>query len=240
MNWGMAAAGVAVALGLAGAAALGGRALMESRAQAHVVSVKGLAERAVEADVAAWRVPFRGEGAEPAEAVAGASRARDAVRAFARNGGITEADLADEPFVLKAERRIFDNGAAESVRYIVVGAVRVRTADVAAVAALSARTLDLLAEGVALGETDFAEAPRPTYAFTRLNAIKPDLIAEATRAARDSAQRFAADSGARVGPIVSANQGVIQILPRDGDFEERHERHKTVRVVTSVDYRLVN
>jgi hypothetical protein len=238
MSIGTAAAGVAVGLGLAAAAWLGGQALVEARAPLREVTVKGLAEAPVEADVAAWRIAFRGEGPTQAEAIAEASAGRDAVRAFLASGGIDAAETLDEPFVLKVDRIFFDNGAGERIRYTAAGAVRVRTEAVDAVAALSGRTLALLERGVKLGEADYAEAARPLYLFTGLNAVKPDLLADATRAARASAEQFAADSGAEVGAILNANQGVVQLLARDGDYPEPQERRKTVRVVTTVTYEL--
>jgi len=240
MGAGQAVAGLFVGLGLAAAAWLGGQALIESRAPQRVVTVKGLAEREVEADVAAWRIAFRGEGATQDEAIAAAGRAAVTVRSFVAGGGIAPAEIADEPFALRVDRVFVDQGASERLRYTAAGALRVRTGDVAAVAALTARTLDLLTAGVLLGEGDYAEAPRPLYGFTGINAIKPGMIADATRSAREAADQFAADSGARVGAIVSANQGVVQFLARDGDFDERFERRKIVRVVSTVDYRLTD
>ena len=72
----------------------------------------------------------------------------------------------------------------------------------------------------------------PQFEFTKLNDIKPALIAEATSNARKSAEQFAKDSGARLGGIRSANQGVVSIEDRD-----RGSPHvKTVRVVTTVEY----
>jgi hypothetical protein len=236
----VAGAGLFVGAGLALAAWLGGQALVDSRAPARVVTVKGLAEREVEADVAAWRIPFRGEGATQEQAIAAATRARDAVRAFAAGGGVAASELSEEPFVLKVDRVFVDNGASERLRFTAAGAIRLRTANVAAVSALAARTLDLLSAGVLIGEGDYAEAPRPLYGFTRINEIKPGMIADATRSAREAAAQFAADSGAEVGDIVTANQGVVQFLARDGDFDERFERHKIIRVVSTVDYRLVD
>jgi hypothetical protein len=235
-----AGAGLFVGLGLAAAAWIGGQALVDSRAPARVVTVKGLAEREVEADVAAWRIPFRGEGATQDEAIAAATRARDAVRAFAAGGGIAEGELSEEPFVLKVDRVFLDNGASERLRFTAAGAIRLRTGNVAAVAGLAARTLDLLGQGVLLGEGDYAEAPKPLYQFTKINDIKPGMIADATRSAREAAAQFAADSGAAIGGIVTANQGVVQFLARDGDFDERFERHKIIRVVSTVDWRLAD
>ncbi len=238
MSAGTVIAGAALALGLVGAAWVGGQALIEARAPVRAVTVKGLAERAVEADIAAWRLAFRGEGAEQAEAIANAAAARDAVRAFALAGGLAADEIAEEPFTLKVDRVFYDNGQSERLRFSAVGALRIRTPKVEAVAALSGRTLELLQQGVRLGEGDYAEASRPLYVFTGLNAVKPAMIADATRAARAAADQFAADSGAAVGAILSANQGVVQLLARDGDYPEQLERWKTVRVVSTVEYAL--
>jgi uncharacterized protein len=89
------------------------------------------------------------------------------------------------------------------------------------------------------------------YKFTALNSIKPDMITEATRNARAAADRFAADSGSKVGSIRQANQGVFSILPADqgsdageggpggyGGFAADTSLMKTVRVVTTVQYYL--
>jgi len=90
--------------------------------------------------------------------------------------------------------------------------------------------------------------------FNGLNALKPDMITEATKNARASADRFAADSGSQVGSIRSANQGVFSISAADagsgmapgeegggGGQAENPDASimKKVRVVSTVDYYLV-
>ncbi|MEM9751433.1 MAG: SIMPL domain-containing protein, partial [Pseudomonadota bacterium] len=87
-----------------------------------------------------------------------------------------------------------------------------------------------------------SDAIGPTYSFTQLNAIKPEMIAEATRNARASAEQFAADAGSDVGEILRANQGVFQILPRAGadsyGMGEATQIEKRVRVVATLDFAL--
>ena len=73
------------------------------------------------------------------------------------------------------------------------------------------------------------------------NIIKPEMVAEATRDARNSAQQFAEDSGAGVGGIRQATQGYFEIAARDGDgggWGSADTPFKTVRVVTTVDFYL--
>lgn len=90
-------------------------------------------------------------------------------------------------------------------------------------------------EGVALGG-----GSQPSYIFTGLNTVKPEMIKEATANAFEAAEQFAADSGAEVGDIVTASQGVFSIDGRD-DIQALGadaQLNKKVRVVTSVTYRL--
>lgn len=239
---GLGAAGFCLGAGAALAAWLFGAALVESRAPERLVTVKGLAERIVTADAASWRAPFRGQGEDRDAAIADAIRARDAVLALGRDGGLSDEEMRVEPFKLAIERTYLQTTPGvqeERVRYTAAGAVRFRSADAGKIEALAGRTAELLDKGILLGEGDHAAAPRPIYAFTGLNGVKPAMIAEATQAARASARQFAQDSGSKVGRIASANQGIVQITAADGDYEERHERRKLIRVVSTVRYELV-
>lgn len=240
LNWGAAIGGLFLAAGVAFAGITLGQSLIDMRRADRVVTVKGLSEREVLADVASWRIPFRGVADSSRAAIAEAGRSREAVIAFAITGGIAEDDIGAEPYTLRIERNyVTEQGVQREVaRYVAVGAVRMRTTNVDAVETLAAETQTLLDAGVLLGDNDYAEAAKPEYLFTTLNEIKPALIAEATRAARASAEQFAEDSGSVVGDIAGANQGVIQILPRDGGFDERFERNKIVRVVSTIRYYL--
>ena len=80
------------------------------------------------------------------------------------------------------------------------------------------------------------------YTFTKLNTIKPAMIAEATRDARASAEQFAKDSETSVGAIQSATQGYFEVTARDGDsgggWGVSDTPFKKVRVVTTVDFYL--
>ena len=80
----------------------------------------------------------------------------------------------------------------------------------------------------------------PTYLFTRLNDLKPDMLAEATANARDAAAEFAKRSGSDVGKIRRATQGLFEILPRDQapGIPEGSQLEKVLRVVTTVEYEL--
>jgi hypothetical protein len=60
------------------------------------------------------------------------------------------------------------------------------------------------------------------------------MIEEATRNAREVAQKFAEDSDSRLGKIRQASQGQFSIEPRDTN----NPHIKKVRVVSTVEYYL--
>jgi hypothetical protein len=80
----------------------------------------------------------------------------------------------------------------------------------------------------------------PTFIFRGLNDLKPEMIAEATARARESAEQFAADARSALGGIRRANQGIFEILPRDqaAGISEGSQVEKTVRVVSTVEFTL--
>ena len=118
-------------------------------------------------------------------------------------------------------------------RYRVAQTVIVRTPNVDRVQAAS-RALDVLVRG---GVT-LQDYNGPSFLFTKLNDVRPQMIAEATASTRSGARQFATDSGSRLGAIASATQGSFEILGRDAVGDEATQVFKKVRVVTTVAYRL--
>jgi len=115
----------------------------------------------------------------------------------------------------------------------------VRTEDPLSVQRAGQALRELVEAGVVLSSEGGIESG-PTYLFTGLNKLKPEMIAEATAQARRAAEQFAMDSGSRIGKIRQANQGVFEILPRDRapGISEGGQLYKTVRVVSTVEYYL--
>lgn len=227
-----------LACGIATAGTMISMGLKEFRSYDRYVSVKGLATRDVTADIALWPVAYTETGNDLAALQNVMDERAKTIKAFLLANGIsaekTEMQQLNVQDLLAQSYR--QEGAASS-RYILTQTVLVRTDDIAAVAKAAQNVGDLVRQGVVLAQTG---NNGPTYLFTKLNDIKPAMIAEATQNARDAAAQFAKDSGAGVGGIRSANQGVFQILPRDETYTvpEAQQMNKTVRVVSTVDFYL--
>ncbi|HYE29740.1 MAG TPA: SIMPL domain-containing protein [Allosphingosinicella sp.] len=207
------------------------RARMADRA----VTVRGLAERNVTADLATWTIAYSEQGTELGPVQAAVDQKRSAVRAFFKRHGFADADLSDAG---ASVNQYYDNNRGQN-SVTVRQRIQLRTKDVMRARRAFARQADLIRSGVAL-----EDGSGMVYSFTRLNAIKPEMIAEATRNARESARQFARDSGTGVGGIRSATQGYFSIGARDGDVDGEggssagDSPFQKVRVVTTVDFYL--
>lgn len=233
------AAAALLAVGLAVAGWFIGRGFLDARAGDRFVSVKGVAEREVQADLALWPMRFVATANRLDEAQQKVAADAAKITAFLAVQGLPrEAVSVQSLEVTDLLAQAYRSGPIES-RFIVAQTLLLRTTDPQKVAQASQNIGQLIAEGVVLGNEGQSG---PVYLFTRLNDIKPAMIAEATKSAREGAEQFAADSGSRINGIRRATQGLFQILPRDDTPGTSQEKQiaKTVRVVSTIDYALAD
>jgi len=225
-------AAVVVGAGLALGGYFVGDGLYAARASERYVTVKGLAEREVPANLAMWPLVFT-TAADDLDALQAEVDAN-----VERIEGFLRPEFAPEELTLSVPR-ITDNWAQSSAgmrpafRYAAEVTLTLRTSKVGAVLAAMARSGELVKAGVPLIRS---YEYQPEFLFTDLERIKPEMIAEATRDARRAAEQFAQDSASAVGAIRNAQQGYFSIDDRDRFSPE----HKKVRVVTTVQYFLVD
>lgn len=221
--------------GLVSSGYLLGDGLRRAKAAERSVTVRGVAERDVTADLATWNISFAEEGTALAPVDSAVEKRSAAVRDFFRRAGFKPGDVSDTGVSVHSD---FDKERKED-RVTVSRSIQLRTRDVMRVHSAFAQQAELIGAGVPLGGSDV------NYVFTRLAPIKPQMIAEANQNARASAEQFARDSGAAVGRIKSASQGYFAVGPRDGDGDGEGESggghgspYQKVRVVTTIDYDL--
>jgi hypothetical protein len=237
---GSALATALLAVGVALAGWFVGHGFVKGRTADRYVSVKGVSERDVVADIALWPIRFTASDNSLAEAQRRFDTSRTAIIGFLERSGITADHTELQSFeVVDAMADRYRSEPASS-RYIVSGTLMVRVDNPALVQRASQNVGELAQTGVVLSSGSQYGGGGPTYLFTKLNDSKPEMIAEATASARQAAEQFAKDSGSRLGPIRQASQGVFQILPRDRapGVAEESQSNKTVRVVTTVEYYL--
>lgn len=206
-------------------------------AEQRSVSVRGVSERNVTADLATWSIAFSDEGTELGGVEQSVEQQARRVRAFLQRAGFPAADVADSDVSLSRNQPTDRDGNPVGPEILTVRrSIQLRTNEVMKARAAYAGQAELLRAGVELSGSSVS------YTFTGLNQLKPEMIAEATRNARRSAEQFARDSGASVGQIKTASQGYFSVGARDGeDCEDCGSSggstpFQKVRVVTTIDY----
>ncbi|MEO6582080.1 MAG: SIMPL domain-containing protein [Sphingomicrobium sp.] len=209
-----------------------GDGLRRAKMAERTVTVRGVAERDVTADLATWSVSFSDEGTTLAPVQASVDDKSRAVRGFFQRAGFKPDEISDTATSASSG---YDRDRKED-RVGVSRSIQLRSRDAMKVRAAYARQSELIRDGVPLSGSNV------NYVFTGLNALKPQMIAEANRNARRSAEQFAYDSGAEVGRIKTASQGYFSVGARDGDACEdcgssgSSSPFQKVRVVTTIDY----
>lgn len=228
----VAAAGV-LALGASLGGYFIGKGVENARVGDRKVTVRGLSEREVKADLAVLALKFAAAGDDLAAVQADVDGDLAATRRFLAQRGFAASEVDLGRFEVTDQYAREYQPSEIRARYRVAQTVIVRTPNVDRVQQTS-RALDgLVRQGVVLQDYN-----GPSYIFTKLNSVRGPMIAEATASARNGAQQFARDSGSNLGGISSATQGSFEILGRDEVGDESSQVFKKIRVVTTVTYRL--
>lgn len=195
------------------------------------VTVRGLCEKEVMANKVTWPIVTKEMGNELPAIYDKIQRNNDAILAFLKDNGIEDSEISVNPPAVND--RMANNYSSENVRYRynVTNVIVVTSSKVDKVRKLIEAQTQLLKQGIAVAE-DYEY--QTTYEYTDLNSIKPEMIAEATRNAREAANKFAADSDSRLGKIKTATQGQFSITDRD----QYTPYIKNIRIVTYIDYYL--
>jgi hypothetical protein len=226
----LASAGL-LAIGLIVGGYLLGNGLVRAKEADRSVTVRGLAEKEVTADLATWTIAYSATANDLASAQASVDADSNAIRGFFKEVGFPADELAPTGVNVTQSS---DQGVTS---FTVRQRMTLRSNDIQRAQAAVKRQFDLVRRGVVL-----EEGSGMAYTYTRLNDIKPKMVADATKDARASAEQFAKDSGTSVGTIKSATQGYFEINARDGDagggWGVSDTPFKKVRVVTTVDFYL--
>jgi uncharacterized protein len=226
-------AGLLVAAGVAVGGYFVGHGLLAARSSDRYVTVRGLAEREVPANLVVWPITYTVTADDLSTLQRRSDEGAAKIAAFLADGFSREEISLSQPRVSDRQAQGMMDQGGRLERFVSESAVTVRSERIDAVRAAMARTGELVAQGVALIRSYETSTE---YFFTALESVKPEMIREATRDARSAAQQFAEDSGSRVGGIRNAQQGYFSIEDRDRFSPE----HKKIRVVTTVQYFLVD
>ena len=206
--------------------------LTDSRQYARFVEVKGLAERVVKADEAIWTVNIKLVNNELPALYQTIDEAQSKTRLFLNKQGFKDHEISTNPVAVTDNQSVSYNQNQGMPRYGADTGLTVGTKQVDQVAAAIQKTGDLVQQGIVVTTSSVI------YRFNGLNAIKPEMLDEATQSAYVAAQSFANNAKASLGYIRRAMQGLFTINDANSSYDTGNAIMKKVRVVTTVEYQL--
>ena len=199
-------------------------------ANQRTVTVRGLCEKEVKANKVTWPIVSKAVGNDLPTIYSGRENTNNAILAFLKNNGIKDDEISiNAPQVVDMQADRYNSNPIP-FRYNVTNVVVVTSQQVDLVRKLIERQTELLKQGIAIVAGDYQY--QTTYEYTDLNTIKPGMIADATKNAREAANKFAEDSQSKLGKIKTASQGQFSIEDRD----QYTPYIKRVRVVSTIVY----
>ncbi len=227
--------GLIVALGIAAAGYFVSQTLYNAKVAINTAEAKGLAERRVTADQVHWEIPYR-VGGKSSDAIprlyALAEKHQQTIIALLKEHGFSDAEITSGTLNYNYTEYRDDNRLVVDQDHTLNGTISIESEQVNLVSSVRPKINRLLTQGIHI------ENVEPSYSFTKLNEIKPEMLREATKNARIAANEFASNAGVKVGGIRSAVQGSFFIRDAGEEYGDTAKIDKDVRVVTTITFYL--
>lgn len=206
---------------------------LEVKGMDRIVTVKGLAEREVEANIAIWPIKFDEANNDLTQLYSDVENKSDLIVKFLKKNGFVDDEITiSQPSIVDRQAQAYGDASKIQFRFTASTTVTVYSSKVLLVRETMKKVVELGKEGIAISGQDYQH--KTEFLFTELNKIKPEMIEEATNNAREVAMKFAKDSKSKLGKIKKASQGQFSINDRDTSTQYI----KKVRVVSTIAYYL--
>lgn len=189
--------------------------------QGSYVEVKGLSEKIVKADTAIWSIGFDVKSNNVDFLYADIEKNVAAIKSFLIEKGFEAGEINVAPV------NIYQDTYKDALfRYNSYTQLSLYTKKVDLVKSASKDTLTLVKKGIVMSQNLIS------FEFSDINTIKPEMLAEALKNAKDTAQKIAQESGSSLGSLHRGNQGVFDITDKDPGSPE----YKKIRLVSTLSF----
>ena len=227
--------GVSLFLGLTSLGYILGSSAIKFKEYERTVTVKGLSEKEYNADTVIWPIQFTEAGNNLEKLYVSIEGTTKKISSFLEHNGVNKESISfSTPSITDKSARQYGNETKAEFRYTAIQTVTVYSKNITSVRSVMSSLSELGKQGIVFTGGNYQS--QTEYLFTRLNEVKPEMIEEATRKAREVAEKFASDSKSTLGKIKKASQGQFSIKARD----KNNPHIKKVRVVSTVAYYLAD
>jgi hypothetical protein len=206
-------AGFALAVALVLSSIVGAWAYTHAKNGEQTITVTGSARKRIKSDLVIWRAAVTYQAAELSEAYKSLSDNIPRVKQYLISKGIPE-DQITISSISSSTMHARDNEGNETGQitgYSLRQELEVRSTDVDKIERVAREATELINQGILL------ESMSPEYHYTKLGDLKIEMLGEASKDAKERAQRIATSTGSSIGSVRSAKMGVMQITPADSN-----------------------
>lgn len=202
---------VAIAsLGFVIAAALLGQAIKNRNKSQNTISVTGLGAKKFTSDLITWSANFSKSNVDLKSAYDELAADRKIISEYLKSKGVKDAEMVFSAVDIQKKFRSYNDANGNYVQgefsgYNLTQSVFIESKEVAKIENLSRIITEIINQGVELTSS------QPQYFYTKLAEVKQEMIADATKDAKQRAEKIATNAGSSIGNLKKASMGVIQI-----------------------------
>lgn len=201
---------VIIAAGLIASIAVAGGTLVEIKGSKNCITVTGSAKKQITSDLVIWDGYFSASSPILHEAYTKIAADKKIVLDYLIKQGIPKNEIVFSSVSTYTTNKMLPNGqyTNELDYYTLSQNVSIRSKDINKITDISRSITELINDGVNF------QSNSPQYIYTKLADVKIEVIAEAAKDAKKRASVIAENSGNKIGNLLNADMGVLQITPQ--------------------------
>lgn len=182
--------------------------------QQETIKVTGLGEEDFTSDLIVWQATFSKRGTDLKSISKELSNDRVKIKKYLTSKGIKENDIVFSSVNISKEySSSYDSYgnylSSNFTGYLLSQNLRIESSDVDNIEKNSREVTELIDQNIELTSLE------PEYYYTKLDALKLKMIENATKDARERAEKIASNSDSKLGNLKNASMGIIQITAKN-------------------------
>lgn len=231
-------AGFALAVALVLSSIVIGWSYVHTKKSDQTVTVTGSAKKRIKSDLVVWKAGVSYQAAHATDAYKSLTDAVPRIKQYLISKGVPESEItisAVSSTTLHSKDKE-GNDSSEITGYSLKQEVEVRSNDVDRIAKISREATELISQGILL------ESSAPEYYYTKIADLKIEMLAAASKDAKQRAQQIASSTGSSIGSVRSAKMGVMQITAADSNdvtgegVNDTSSLEKDIQAVVNVSF----
>lgn len=208
------------------------------------VLVTGKAEKDFVSDLIVWEGNYSRIAMDLKNAYSQLKTDETAIRSYLKNKGLSDTEIIFSSInINKIYNPIYDNNGRMISNnfggYNLFQNIKVESKNIELVEKISREITELIQSGIEFNST------APSYYYTKMSELKIDLLAKASKDAKDRSESIAENAGSSLGELKYANMGVFQITGQNSNEDysyggafNTHSKNKTASITIRTEYAL--